>query len=42
MTEVTVNIGEDILNHLTPQEFHNFIIKYQFKHIEMNWVKSRG
>lgn len=41
MTEVTVNIGEDILNHLTPQEFHNFIIKYQFKHIEMNWVKSR-
>lgn len=38
MTEVTVNIGEDILNHLTPQEFHDFIIKYQFKHIEMNWV----
>lgn len=38
MTEVTVNIGEDILNHLTPQDFHDFIKKYNFKHIEMNWV----
>lgn len=38
MTEVTVNIGEDILNHLTPSEFHQWIKKYQFKHIEMNWV----
>lgn len=38
MTEVTVNIGEDILKHLTPIEFHDWIIKYKFKHIEMNWV----
>ena len=38
MTEVTVNIGEDILNHLTPQDFHEWILKYKFKHIEMNWV----
>lgn len=38
MTEVTVNIGEDILNHLTPTEFHEWIKKYKFKHIEMNWV----
>lgn len=38
MTEVTVNIGEDILKHLTPTEFHEWIIKYKFKHIEMNWV----
>lgn len=38
MTEVTVNIGEDILKHLTPREFHEWILKYKFKHIEMNWV----
>lgn len=38
MTEVTVNIGEDILKHLTPQEFHEWVLKYKFKHIEMNWV----
>lgn len=38
MTEVTVNIGEDILKYLSPKDFHDFIIKYNFKHIEMNWV----
>lgn len=38
MTEVTVNIGEDILKYLTPQDFHDWILKYEFKHIEMNWV----
>lgn len=38
MTEVTVNIGEDILKHLTPQEFHDWVLRYKFKHIEMNWV----
>lgn len=41
MTEVTVNIGEDILNYLTPQQFHDFIKQYNFKHIEMNWVVNQ-
>lgn len=41
MTEVTVNMGEDLLNHITPQEFHNWIKEYQFKHIEMNWVTNQ-
>lgn len=38
MTEVTVNIGEDILKHITPQQFHEWVVQYKFKHIEMNWV----
>ena len=41
MTEVTVNMGEDLLNHITPQDFHNWIKEYQFKHIEMNWVTNQ-
>lgn len=40
MTEVTVNIGEDILNSITPNEFHNWIINNKFKHIEINWVMN--
>lgn len=41
MTEVTVNMGEDLLEHMTPVEFHDWIKTYQFKHIEMNWVTNQ-
>lgn len=41
MTEVTVNMGEDLLTHMNPHEFHNWIKEYQFKHIEMNWVTNQ-
>lgn len=41
MTEVTLNMGEDLLNHMTPQEFHDWIKEYGFKHIEMNWVTNQ-
>lgn len=41
MTEVTVNLGEDLLNYISPLEFHQWIKEYKFKHIEMNWVTNQ-
>lgn len=41
MTEVTVNMGEDLYEHMTPSDFHQWIKTYQFKHIEMNWVTNK-
>lgn len=41
MTEVTINIGEDLINEMTPENFHLWAKQYQFKHIEMNWVLNQ-
>lgn len=42
MTELTVNLGDDVLELLTPIEFHEWIKKYGFKHVEFNWVLNKG
>lgn len=38
MTELTVNLGEDVFNSMSAQYFHDWIIENQFIHVEMNWV----
>lgn len=38
MTELTVNLGEDVFNSMTPKYFHDWIIENKFIHVEMNWV----
>lgn len=38
MTEITVNLGKDLIDYLTPQEFHEWIKEHEFNHIELNWV----
>ena len=38
MTEITVNLGQDLIDYMTPLEFHNWIKEHEFNHIELNWV----
>lgn len=38
MTELTVNLGEDVFNSMNAQYFHDWIIENGFIHVEMNWV----
>ena len=40
MTELTINLGKDILENISPQNFHNLMIEYNFLHIEINWVMN--
>ena len=40
MTELTINLGEDMFEQMKPHEFHDWVIEYGFKHVEMNWVMS--
>ncbi len=42
MTELTINVGEDLFQTMTPKEFHDWTINYGFKHIEMNWVMNKN
>lgn len=41
MTELTINLGEDLYHSISPQEFHEWIITHNFKHVEMNWVLNK-
>lgn len=41
MTDLTINLGSDFLEQMSPQEFHNWIIQYGFNHVETNWVINR-
>ena len=41
MTELTINLGEDMFEQMKPHDFHNWVIEYGFKHVEMNWVMSK-
>jgi hypothetical protein len=41
MTELTINLGEDMFEQMKPQDFHDWVIEYGFKHVEMNWVMSK-
>lgn len=38
MTEITVNLGQDLIEYISPTEFHNWIKEHEFNHIELNWV----
>lgn len=38
MTELTINLGQDLYEYITPQLFHDWIVEHGFKHVEMNWV----
>ena len=38
MTEITVNLGQDLIDYISPLEFHNWIKEHEFNHIELNWV----
>jgi len=40
MTELTLNLGDDLIENMTPLDFHNWLINYNFTHIEMNWVMN--
>lgn len=40
MTELTLNLGDDLIENMTPLDFHNWLINYNFKHVEMNWVMN--
>lgn len=42
MTDLTINLGQDFLEMMTPEEFHNFIVTYQFNHVEANWVVNKN
>lgn len=42
MTELTINVGEDLFETMTPLEFHNWTLRYGFKHVEMNWVMNKN
>jgi hypothetical protein len=41
MTELTINLGQDLYEYITPQEFHEWVITHNFKHVEMNWVLNK-
>lgn len=41
ITELTINLGEDMINQMSPKDFHQWIKEYNFKHVEMNWVMSK-
>lgn len=41
MTELTINLGQDMFEQMSPQDFHKWIIQYGFKHVEMNWVMNK-
>lgn len=38
MTEFTINLGNDLFSNISPIDFHNLIIDYKIKHVEMNLV----
>lgn len=38
MTELTINLGQDLYEYITPKMFHDWIVEHGFKHVEMNWV----
>lgn len=40
MTELTINLGKDILD-MSPLDFHNWVISYGFIHVEINWVMNK-
>ncbi len=42
MTELTINVGEDLFETMSPKEFHDWTIQYGFKHVEMNWVMNKN
>lgn len=41
MTEVTINMGNDLFETMSAKEFHEWVKEYGFKHIEMNWVLNQ-
>lgn len=41
MTELTINLGQDLYTYISPQQFHDWILSYGFKHIELNWVVNK-
>lgn len=41
MTELTINLGNDLIDNMSPKEFHQWVKKYQFKHVELNWVVNK-
>lgn len=41
MTDLTINLGNDFFEQMSAEEFHNWVIKYQFNHVEVNWVINR-
>ena len=38
MVELTVNLAEDITNHMSALEFHDWVKKHKIKHVEFNLV----
>lgn len=40
MTELTINVGNDLFEAMSPSEFHDWVLQYGFKHVEMNWVMN--
>ncbi len=38
MVELTINIGEDFLKYLSPEDMHEIMIKNEINHLEINWV----
>ena len=40
MTELTINLGEDVFENMTPKNFHDFMCENGFLHAEFNWIMS--
>lgn len=40
MTELTINLGNDLFERMSAKEFNDLVINYGFKHVEMNWVMN--
>lgn len=40
MTELTINLGNDLFESMSPNEFHQWVKEYKFAHVEMNWVMN--
>ena len=38
--DLTINLGIDIINHLSPDDLHKFLTINQFRHIELNLVPT--
>lgn len=40
MTELSMNLGDDVFTTMSALDFHNWIKAYDFKHVELNWVMN--
>lgn len=41
MTELTINLGNDVYENMTPNEFCQWVISHGIAHVEFNWVFNK-